>query len=140
MHTKKLFYPIVRSRWTYRVLAFLWMATIFWLSSKQSLPTPDLFQGQDKLEHLFAYGLLSFLLTLSFPHGRTGFFPKRLFVIVIFVGLYGFFDEFHQFFVPGRDASVWDLCADIAGGFLSALLFLHYRSRRFMEKIFLPLS
>ncbi len=140
MQTVTLFHRILRSRWTYRILAFLWMAVIFWLSSKQSLPTPDLFQGQDKLEHLFAYGLLGFLFTLSFPPGRTGSFHKRLLVIVMFVGLYGFSDELHQFFVPGRDASVWDLSADIAGGFLSSLLLLHFRSRMFMKKIFLPLS
>ena len=117
--------------WVYRVLALLWMGTIFWLSSKSSLPTPDLFWGQDKVEHALAYGLLSFLFASSFRFKPRGSFLKRLLIVTVLVGGYGFFDEIHQLFVPGRDGSVWDFCADITGGFLTALLFLQYQSRKY---------
>jgi len=61
-------------------------------------------------------------------------------MVTFLVGVYGFFDEAHQFFVPGRDASFFDLCADAMGGFLSALLFLWYQSRKFSRQKFTHLS
>ena len=38
-------------------------------------------------------------------------------------------DEFHQSFVPGRDASIWDVLADDVGGFLAAVM-LFWRDRK----------
>jgi len=58
----------------------------------------------------------------------------------VIVAGYGFFDEAHQFFVPGRDASFWDLFADSTGGFLTAFLFLRYKSRKFSGQEASPLS
>lgn len=57
---RQTFPPLV-----WRSLLFLWMATIFILSAQSSLPTQDLFAGQDKLEHFLAYGLLGVLLSRS---------------------------------------------------------------------------
>jgi VanZ family protein len=126
--------------WLYRVLALLWMAVLYWLSSKPSLPTPDLFWGQDKVEHAVAFGLLGFLFASSFRAGKKVSLRKRVIMVTFLVGVYGFFDEAHQFFVPGRDASFFDLCADAMGGFLSALLFLWYQSRKFSRQKFTHLS
>ena len=36
-------------------------------------------------------------------------------VAVMFAGVYGFTDEFHQWFVPGRTADVYDWIADSTG-------------------------
>lgn len=126
--------------WMCRVMALFWMGVLYWLSSKPSLPTPDLFWGQDKVEHALAFGLMCFLFASSFRGGEQISFNKRLAVVTFSVAAYGFFDEAHQFFVPGRDASFWDLCADAAGGFLSALLFLWYQSRKFSRQKFTHLS
>jgi VanZ family protein len=47
---------------------------------------------------------------------------------VALVGLYGVFDEIHQYFVPGRHADGLDMLADIGGGLLgAALMFLLLR-------------
>jgi VanZ family protein len=116
------------------------MAVLYWLSSKPSLPTPDLFWGQDKVEHAVAFGLLGFLFASSFRAGKKVSLRKRVIMVTFLVGVYGFFDEAHQFFVPGRDASFFDLCADAMGGFLSALLFLWYQSRKFSRQKFTHLS
>ncbi|MGB5540538.1 MAG: VanZ family protein, partial [Gammaproteobacteria bacterium] len=44
------------------------------------------------------------------------------------VGLYGVLDEIHQYFVPGRQADVLDVLADVSGGLLGAgLMFLLLR-------------
>ncbi len=126
--------------WLYRIVALLWMAVIYWLSSKPSLPTPDLFWGQDKVEHAVAFGLLGFLFASSFRGRKQVFFGKHLIIVTFFVGAYGLFDEAHQFFVPGRIPSFWDLCADVTGGFLAALLLLRYRSRKFSRQELPPLS
>jgi VanZ family protein len=39
------------------------------------------------------------------------------------VAVYGGFDESHQMFVQGREASLGDLAADTVGGFLAGLFF-----------------
>ena len=40
---------------------------------------------------------------------------------MILTVLYGISDEFHQSFVPSRDASVLDVLADLAGALLGIL-------------------
>ena len=117
------FAKICRSRWTYRILAVFWILLIFWLSSKESLPSPDLFPGQDKVEHAIAFGILGLLIGGSFGgYGRRLSRGQAIAVILITAG-YGLFDEGHQYFIPGRDASFGDVGADIVGGFLAAIAF-----------------
>ena len=55
------------------LLAIGWMGTIFFLSHQPSLPTPSLFEHQDKLFHGGAYGLLGLLLAVAlFDPARPG--------------------------------------------------------------------
>src|SRR3989344_7025222 len=106
----------------FRVLAGGWMGLIFILSSQPSLPAPDLLWQQDKLLHLVVFGILSVLLAYSFkPPGVSTWAPVIL--LTALVTVYGASDEYHQSFVAGRDASLWDLLADGAGGFLAAVMF-----------------
>jgi VanZ family protein len=102
------------------LLAIAWAACIWYLSSQSTLPIPMLFTLQDKLMHMVAYGTLGFLLmgarqwpVLPFPAGTW------LGVCAV-CGLYGVVDEIHQSFVPGRDADVFDVCADVTGALLGA--------------------
>jgi len=62
----------------------------------------------DKVVHFCYYGLMAVLLAHGL--GRRWFWIA--FVIVPVVGA---LDEWHQFYVPGRDASVFDWLADLAG-------------------------
>lgn len=103
----------------WRALLFAWMATIFILSAQSSLPTQDLFSGQDKLEHFLAYGLLGLLLSRSLKPMRVETW-QRILLITALTTLYGISDEYHQSFVPGRDVSALDVLADGMGGFLAA--------------------
>ena len=125
---------ITRRLWIYRILAVFWMALIYWLSSRQSLPAPDLFRGQDKIEHAVVFGILAMLIGLSFNAVQGKGRKKRLLILTLFVALYGFSDEFHQYFVPGRDPSFWDLCADASGGFLAACFLLRKKQRLSRKK------
>ena len=122
-------------RWIYRFLALLWMAAIYWLSSRETLPIPDLFLGQDKIEHAVAFGILALLFALSFGNGKGKIHPRRLIILALLVTLYGFSDEVHQYFVPGRDASFWDFCADATGSFLAAFCFLRRREKTSREEV-----
>lgn len=47
----------------------------------------------------------------------------RLTICLLFVGVFGFADEVHQHFVPGRYSSVFDWYADITGGAIGAGLY-----------------
>jgi VanZ family protein len=65
------------------------------------------FPGCDKVVHFIEY----FILGIALRYWSGG--PRKLFV---FGGIgFGAIDELHQWFVPGRDASVWDFVADTCG-------------------------
>jgi len=98
--------------------ALSWAGLIFYLSSQPSIETPSLFPGQDKLFHLMAFGILG-LLTMGALQASHGGYPTRqVWRVALAVMLYGILDEFHQYFVPGRSADVYDVLADAIGGLL----------------------
>jgi len=89
------------------------------------LPVPDLFSMQDKLIHAAAYALMALLFWNTGRIHVTAHsqftLEKLLLVTVIFCGLYGASDEWHQSFVAGRDASLFDWLADTLGALLLTL-------------------
>jgi VanZ family protein len=106
--------------WLFRALTLGWMALIFFLSSRSDVPAPDLFWQQDKVFHLFLFGVLGLLLAFSLTPPAISSW-RRVLLITALVTVYGVTDELHQYFVPGREASAWDVLADGVGGFLAAL-------------------
>ena len=108
---------------TFKILALFWMAFIFCLSSIPDPPAPSVFRAQDKIAHVLAFGILGALFSRSFrPRDREPRFTRVL-LITLMVAVYGGFDESHQMFVPGREASLGDLAADVVGGFLAGIFF-----------------
>jgi len=99
----------------------LWMAGIFYFSSQSNLPSPfsssrfdPFFHG---IAHFGEYAILSALLyrALVKHHQPLGLsFGLAL--------LFALLDEFHQSFVPGRDAELRDLALDAAGMGLSLII------------------
>ena len=103
---------------------YLYAGLIFIYSSLSSPPplAPPILYG-DKLLHAFEYAILGYLIARaaknsSSPVLRSHF---RIFAVCIAV-LYGLSDEFHQYFVPGREAEALDVLADGAGAFIGQLL------------------
>ena len=102
---------------------------IYWiiLFVLTSLPTGLAIETRDvsdKLLHFGAYGLLSGLLFLNL-HFQNKFqllkkYPATLTVLI--ASSYGFFDEIHQMFVPGRSAEFLDWLADFSGSLLAVLI------------------
>jgi VanZ family protein len=98
----------------------LYAGLIFYLSSR---PVPEIvpaFRFSDKILHLLEYGVFGVLTAYALRTSpRKAASPKMEFVLgVAIVAIYGLSDEFHQFFLPFRDASLYDVVADIIGGTL----------------------
>jgi len=100
-------------------LAILWAIVIFALSSipGRSLPeVPAL--HYDKVIHAFIYAVLGGFCCLALPPSV----PRRFAIpgAALMVTAYGLTDEFHQLFVAGRSADLYDVVADACGGLLGA--------------------
>ena len=66
--------------------------------------------------HIVEYFILAFLTFRALNGGlRRKIAVKSSTLVVCFSLLYAISDEFHQSFVPGRDADPWDVLADFIG-------------------------
>ena len=110
------------------------MALIFLLSSSSHPPLPQSSQiFSDKFLHLIEYAVLGFLLAWTLVNTSLQVFPGFPWVIGLSVAvLFGASDEWHQSFVPGRSADVYDWIADGVGSALGVLVM--YVWHRFSNK------
>lgn len=103
--------------------ALLTMLGIFVLSSQPSIELPH-FGWADavikKSGHVIGYGLLGLCYWRGFGW-RTGWAVRAWALAVA----YGMTDELHQMFVPGRQASAWDVILFDASGAAIALWLAH---------------
>ena len=94
----------------------LYCSLIFYISSK-SLHLTGLPRFSDKVVHFWEYAVLGMVGAGAFCSAP---FKRRIALGLLcawaFSALYGLSDEFHQSFVPGRVASLWDALADAIGG------------------------
>ena len=120
--------PLNRLRLASAVLTVAWAALIYYLSDQSRLDIPSIFTMQDKLLHLSAYAVLGFFALGTQQTGASGYRVRDYWKIAALTALYGVLDEFHQSFVPGRNADVLDVLADASGALLGAgVLFLIVR-------------
>lgn len=104
---------------------------IYWLSSQPSVPAPMMFDHQDKLYHFAAYFIMG-VLSWRFFFGLLAIHPMTLLLSICFGVLYGASDEWHQSFVPGRDASLLDWVADSLGAMAGSVVTkFSYKIKRF---------
>jgi VanZ family protein len=99
--------------WT---LAVAWMGVIFYLSSLSGSEMPS---GPSVLGHFAVYAILGGLFAVAL--GPAGGWRVVL-ASVALAAVYALTDEFHQSFVPGRDPSLADWLADVAGATAGAAL------------------
>lgn len=110
------------------ILAIGWAALIYYLSDQPGIILPQMFPHEDKLLHLLAYGVLAFLAMGTCRPDTCRRHSGYFWLVAALAGLYGVLDEFHQYFVPGRDTDPLDMLADLCGGLLGAgLMFLLLR-------------
>lgn len=106
-------------------------ALIFVLSSIPTLRPPEMlgFRPGDKLLHCLEYAVFGFLLHRSARVLIKAAFPAAAAAAAAGI-LYGLTDEFHQFFVPGRQADPADWAADAVGAALGVLLAVRLQRRK----------
>lgn len=115
-----------------------WLPVIFLAAAifiQSAFPSPEVmpsFPLSDKLLHGLAYGILAALcfraLRKSGPMTGQPLLSVAL-VAVLMATLYGASDEWHQSFVPARNADIFDLAADFVGSCVGAAAYAHLITR-----------
>ena len=84
------------------------MLTIFVASSFSGDDLPEIaLRLSDKLIHFIVFGVLSVMIYRSFEQAKNLLIRMHAYKLSILLAmLYGVLDEVHQYFVPGRDASL----------------------------------
>lgn len=116
---------MVRGSRTFRLAclagALLLVVGLFWMGAKPI--AVRLFPGSlDMAAHFATFGLIAVLLWLSLQRGHP-------LLVIMIVSAIGAADEFHQYFLSGRSASLEDLAADIFAAVVIVTL-LEYARRR----------
>jgi VanZ family protein len=114
-----------------------WMVFIFFLSAQPSLPSPE----EDWLEelrniagHFTVYVVLALLVSrAAAPDGRLS--KWRMILVVLGCAAYALSDEWHQSYVPGRDASVFDLAVDVLGVLAGLIVYVSRRSNKPVDDV-----
>jgi len=102
--------------------AVLWAGLIFWLSDQPDSTLKDLGLSGDLLAifgHLALYSLFFLLLVLALQKGGQIPSPRSRWVAIILISFFALSDEFHQSFVPGRTATLFDWVVDMIGALLA---------------------
>ena len=108
------------------VMLLAYMGMVFALSHMSKPPLPAVLSDlSDKVLHAAEYLPLGYLCARAF----RGSARRRAVLGLLAAALFGLSDEFHQSFIPGRESSLWDWTADLAGSAAGASL-LFWNARR----------
>lgn len=104
------------------------MAAIFAFSCLSIIELPFLDRlSADKIYHVIEYTVLGYLIVRAFEQGFRMHGRWMIILAVLISALYGWSDEIHQYFVPGRYYSYWDIGADSVGSALGVWIYLKLR-------------
>jgi len=120
----------------YWLPVIIWAIVIFIFSANPTTRASEI-HWQDfvvkKTAHVFIYAILTTLLYRSLI--ASGLDTKKSAVLSTIIAiLYGFSDEFHQSFTPGREPKLRDVFFDTFGSATAAYLILN-RLKFFPERI-----
>jgi len=107
------------------ILVLAYAFFIFYLSSQPSLGVPSEIILLDPMQlslHIIEYMPLGVLLAHAVSKTEKLVRGKPFFLPLLLGSTYGLGDELHQFFVPGRTASIFDAGADTFGVALGVVL------------------
>jgi VanZ family protein len=98
----------------FSVLPLLWLSAMWVVSSipGQKLPSVKII-SIDKVYHIMEYLVLAFLVNRSCKN--RGLTRKTVSLIYILLLVNAIADEMHQYLIPNRSVSVWDLLANMIG-------------------------
>ena len=84
-----------------------------------------------KVAHFSEYAVLGTLSARAFASSAMDFIQRHWFqMALLLIVCSALLDEFHQSFVPGRTASIYDSAIDVAGGLTALLVFRSWRRSR----------
>jgi VanZ family protein len=113
----------------FTVLSGAYILAIFFLADSSVADQISVFNPLSLL-HIPLYGTLSLLLALALGNGQT-YRPKlRYFIAALAASSVAILDEFHQAFLPTREASITDVFLDFGGIFLGLFIFQRLLSWR----------
>ena len=118
-------------------LLFRWFPLIaycIFIYVQSSHPSPEhlpSFRFMDKMLHVAAYAVLAILFlrayqTLPIRHNIR----MIAFLSILSASLYGISDEIHQYFVPFREADIFDGIADTVGAITGVLVYQMWLGRK----------
>lgn len=119
----------MKSLLKYQIPPLVWVILIYLLSAIPNIHlTFKAPPGVDKIVHAILYFVLCWLVWRAFHYQSTLPMVRNSAFLgaFIFCVAYGFLDEYHQTFVPGRSSDFYDVIADTGG----ALLFVAIASFR----------
>ena len=106
----------------FTVLSGSYILAIFFLADSSVAEQIRVFNPLSLL-HIPLYGTLSLLLVLALGSGQT-YRPKLRYIIAaLAASSVAILDEFHQAFLPTREASITDVFLDLGGIFLGLFIF-----------------
>jgi VanZ family protein len=80
-----------------------------------------------KAGHLTEYFILCILLMNALQENFS--FKRAALMAIVFVFLYASSDEFHQIFIPGREARIRDVMIDTSGGAIALIVLKIFQKR-----------
>jgi Ni,Fe-hydrogenase I cytochrome b subunit len=95
-----------------------YMGIVFLFSSISGDLLQFSLNGYGRILHTVIYAVLAFLVYISL--NKSGMMRHVLLLSFLVASLYGITDEIHQYYVPGRVASIGDIAADCIGAFLGS--------------------
>ncbi len=98
-----------------KILSWLWLLTIAYLSLTPQILSPISFDQIDKVLHLGSYGLATLLVLISYP------FANKLHIIFSLFA-YSLSMELGQLFVENRFFEFYDLLANLTGILIATYL------------------
>ena len=119
--------------WFYGLPAAIWGGVLLALAVATSLgpiDDVDVIPQQDKVVHFVEYFVLAFLTAFALVRGTGRSRRWQMQMAIIFPVLYGILLEVIQLGVPGREMSILDIGANMAGALAGA-----YVGMRVMEPV-----
>ena len=119
------------------VITFLIAIAIFYISSLtfEAGTGPATSSINSILYHILAFFFFAFFLMISLVRKENKNF---IFLAILFAVFYGVSDELHQFFVPGRHSSLFDVFLDSVGivfAFMIYFISVEWRNQNKIRKV-----
>ena len=121
-------------KWFERYYLISWIITIviasiiFYLSSITFGPGTSTTSNLSIFYHFFAFFFLAAFLLISIIKGKIN--PSLFTIVIILAILYGISDEIHQYFVPGRHFSLFDILTNSTGILLASTIYCAICSKK----------